>query len=390
MSDDNGSIKLSVIENKGRALISSRPLMAGEIILKDSPILVYSAAPLAAAANFCSHCFRKISPHSQTTVACPNCSNSSLFCSPQCQSISLSTSHTPFVCQSLIRLAAADSPLLSHHHNHHIRHVQARFLVSAYNLAIVSPPNFQTLLSLQGEPSIDDTSVFLHSLISSVCNSSNLGQLGLSVELTSALLAKDEMNSFGLMEPFNPDNKERSVRAYGIYPRASFFNHDCLPNACRFDYVDSVSDFTNTDIFVRVLHDLPAGREICLSYFPVNIKYSERQKRLKEDYGFTCVCDRCNVESNWSDHEDEMGGEDEDEDMDEDDGNDVEDDVEATGNGGGDDEEIDDFPHAYFFYKYMCGTEKCGGTLAPLPPSDVGPSTTMECHVCGNLSKCED
>ncbi|KAL3631847.1 hypothetical protein CASFOL_024831 [Castilleja foliolosa] len=388
MSDDNGSVKLAVIENKGRALISSRPLMAGEIILKDSPILVYSAAPLASDANFCSHCFRKISPHSPATVSCPNCSSLSLFCSSQCQSISLSTSHTPFVCQALIRLSAAGSPILSHDH---IRHVQARFLVSAYNLALVSPPNFQTILSLQGKPLIDDASIFLHSLISSVCDSPNLGQLGFSVELTSALLAKDEMNSFGLMAPFNPDNKERSVRAYGIYPRASFFNHDCLPNACRFDYVDSASNLTNTDIFVRVLHDVPAGREICLSYFPVNIKYSERQKRLKEDYGFTCVCDRCNVESTWSDHEDEMDGEDDDddEDMDEDDG-DVDGDVEETVNGGVVDEENDDFPHAYFFFKYMCGTEKCGGTLAPLPPSDVGPSTTMECHVCGNLSKCED
>ncbi|KAL6584703.1 hypothetical protein OROMI_003992 [Orobanche minor] len=383
MSNYNGLVEMVEVENKGRALISSRPLRAGEIVLRDSPILLYSAAPHGASTtiNYCSHCFRTIPPHSPTAISCPNCSNFSLFCTPQCQHIALSTSHTPFVCQALIRLAAADSPLISN------RHVQARFLISAYNLSMVSPSNFQTLLSLNGDPSIDDTSIFLHSFISTIFIPSNLGQLGFSVELTAALLTKDERNAFGLMEPLDQD-KKRSVRAYGIYPRASFFNHDCLPNACRFDYVDSVNDFNNTDIIVRVIHDLPAGREICLSYFPVNRKYSERQKWLKEDYGFRCVCDRCKVEANWSDDEEEGDDEMDGQDDDMNDG-DLEDNSEKTGNGV--DEEDDDFPHAYFFVRYMCSRDDCGGTLAPLPPSgNDGPSTVMECNLCGNLSKCED
>lgn len=191
------------------------------------------------------------------------------------------------------------------------------------------------------------------------------------------------------MEPFDQD-KERSVRAYGIYPMASFFNHDCLPNACRFDYVDSASDVSNTDITFRVIHDLPAGREICISYFPVNFKYSERQQRLKEDYGFVCDCDRCKVEANWSDNEEEGEGEvnhDNDDDMDEDEDEDV-DDLETTDSGMV--KEDDDFPHAYFFVRYMCSRDNCGGTLAPLPPVDARPSSIMECNVCGSFSKCED
>ncbi|CAA0837233.1 Histone-lysine N-methyltransferase ASHR2 [Striga hermonthica] len=390
MSDDNGSIKLVVTENKGRALVSSRPLKAGEVILRDSPILSYLAAPLgavaassssAATANYCSHCFRTISPNSPPAVACPNCSNSSIFCSPQCQSASLSTSHTPFVCQTLIRLGAADSPLAGHHHS---RHILARFLISAYNLAIVSPSNFQTLLSLQGEPSFDETSMFLHSVISPFCNSPILGQFGFSVELTAALLAKDKVNAFGLMEPFTQD-KARSVRAYGIYPKAAFFNHDCLPNACRFDYVDSVNDFSNTDIVVRVLHDIPAGREICLSYFPVNLKYSERQKILREDYGFTCDCDRCKAEIKWSDDEEE-----EEDEMDGDDDNGMDEDDVGPMDNDEEDEEDDDFPHQYFFLRYMCSRDGCGGTLAPLQPSNGQPSSIMECHVCGSFSNCEE
>ena len=173
------------------------------------------------------------------------------------------------------------------------------------------------------------------------------------------------------MQPFSEHDDQRSVRAYGIYPYASFFNHDCLPNACRFDYVDAnpSDDSHNTDFIIRMIHDVPQGREICLSYFPVNEKYSSRQKRLIEDYGFTCNCDRCNVESNWSDNGSvEDNAEDEEEEvMDEDQ-------CEPMAASDTDDhphEDNNDFPHAYFFLKYMCDRTNCWGTLAPLSPQGV-------------------
>ncbi|KAB1201988.1 Histone-lysine N-methyltransferase ASHR2 [Morella rubra] len=151
---------------------------------------------------------------------------------------------------------------------------------------------------------------------------------------------------------------QRSVRAYGIYPNASFFNHDCLPNACRFDYVDTAPDQQNNiDIIVRMIHDVPQGREICLSYFP--------------------------VEANWSDDDDIVEEEEveENEVMDED----LDDEIMESSQGKGD----DDFPHAYFFLRYMCDRENCGGTLAPLTP-DATPSDVMDvmvavlCFCCYN------
>lgn len=183
------------------------------------------------------------------------------------------------------------------------------------------------------------------------------------------------------MEPFQGDS-ERIVRAYGIYPNASFFNHDCLPNAARFDYVDT----GNTDIFVRAIHDVSQGREICLSYFGVKLNYAERQQRLKEGYGFVCDCDRCKIEVNWSDDDGDGHG----------DGNGNEDMVEneddqMVGSEEGEGEQMeDDFPHAYFFLNYVCSRENCGGTLAPLPPSQGSTSDAMECNVCGQLRSAEE
>ncbi|KAK0591622.1 hypothetical protein LWI29_004978 [Acer saccharum] len=387
MSSVECLVNIAEIEGRGRSLVASHPLKAGQVLLTDSPILLYSPLPfinpqshqhhLTPTSSYCNHCFKTLlqSPFSP----CPSCSL--LFCNTTCLSRASSSSHSPYVCQALSRLQNSSDLLLNHPLE---RHVQARFLIAAFNLSIVSPPHFQTLLSLQGTVTDNDASNahFLHSLISAVCPPPSIP----SIELTAALLAKDRLNAFGLMEPFN-EQLERSVRAYGIYPKASFFNHDCLPNACRFDYVDS-AHHNNTDMIVRILHDVPQGREICLSYFPVNLDYSTRQKRLLEDYGFACDCDRCKVEANWSDIDNDKDGDDnndeEDEVMDEDDEEEEDEDEQMVASGGAENEGTD-FPHAYFFVTYMCNVNNCGGTLAPLPPSSATPSNVMECNVCGNL-----
>ncbi|XP_030524415.1 histone-lysine N-methyltransferase ASHR2 [Rhodamnia argentea] len=402
MADEAASLlNLAEIEGRGRALVAAQRLRGGQIVLRDSPILLYSALPItkqppssssSATTCYCANCF-KILPQSSSSqaVSCPTCDHHA-FCSPSCLSAAVTTSHTPWVCQALSRLVAC--PLLDGQPLE--RHVQARFLIAACNLATVSPSNFQLLLSLQGrEAHTDDTisaAQFLHSLLASVCPppppASPFPQ-GFSFEMIVALLSRDKLNAFGLMEPVSSRDGdeldgERSVRAYGIYPRASFFNHDCLPNACRFDYVDSASD-GNTDIIVRIIHDVPQGREICLSYFPVNLNYANRQRRLMEDYGFACDCDRCKVEANWSDDENEHGDNREDNDGDTEGMNEDADEQMGGLEAGIGEEKETDFPHAYFFLRYMCNRENCGGTMAPLPPSECAPSNRMECNVCGQL-----
>ncbi|KAJ9186171.1 hypothetical protein P3X46_005703 [Hevea brasiliensis] len=378
-------VRIEEIQGRGRAIVSSQPLRGGEIVLRDSPILLYSAFPLNgqqlqfSTSIYCDNCFRKLQSAS-APLSCPSCSQHR-FCSPNCLSVSIASSHNTWVCQALSRMRDCPSLVL---HQPMERQIQARFLIAAYNLALVSPSNFQILSSLQGHGEDKDAvaAQFLHSVISSLCPPPSIEGFLFSLELTSALLAKDKLNAFGIMEPvdFNKENcGQRSVRAYGIYPKASLFNHDCLPNACRFDYVDNAPD-RNTDVIIRMIHDVPQGREICLSYFPINENYSSRQKRLLEDYGFTCECDRCKVEANWSDQEDNEGDDDDEENeaMEEDHDEPM---VEEAAS-----EYETDFPHAYFFVRYMCNRENCWGTLAPLPSSNVNQSSNLlECNVCGNI-----
>ncbi|KAM1500511.1 hypothetical protein ACFX13_023497 [Malus domestica] len=133
---------------------------------------------------------------------------------------------------------------------------------------------------------------------------------------------------------------------------------------------------------------------ICLSYFPVNQSHSNRQRTLAEDYGFDCQYDCCKVEASWSDNEE---GEEEAEGMDEDQDQEMEASSESEPKPEIDIEETKakaqgepDFPHAYFFVRFMCNRTNCWGTLALLPPKDDGsPSNVMECNVCGSLKKDE-
>ncbi|KMS99971.1 hypothetical protein BVRB_1g018130 [Beta vulgaris subsp. vulgaris] len=378
-------LRLVDIEGKGRGLVASQPLKGGQTVLRDSPILTYSAFPLKrqgdgfSYSRYCGHCYRLLVTGDRT-LACPSCSHpdDAIYCSPKCQSLALRFTHTPWVCQSLSYLR--NCPLLVDQQPED-RPIQARYLVAALNLAMVNPPFFQTLMSLDGGgphggERDSDAAIFLHSIISALPFPEGLSAP--SVEITAALLSKDRCNSFGLMEPFS-EHGERSVRAYAIYSNASFFNHDCLPNACRFDYLDTETE-GNTDMIIRMIHDIPEGQEICLSYFPVNLSYPGRQKRLLDDYGFSCFCDRCKIEAKWPDEDDDG----EDESMEEEDEEMSPSDVE---NNEIEHEGDDDFPHAYFFVRFVCDKENCGGTLAPLPPSNNNTPNIMECNACGSLKK---
>ncbi|TQD78193.1 hypothetical protein C1H46_036265 [Malus baccata] len=218
------SLRVTEIEGRGRGLVAAQPLRGGQIVLRDFPILLYSALSLIAPSPqpYCQHCFKtlqKPQPQAQPQV-CPLCSHH-VFCGPNCLSTALSSSHSPWACYALRLLRDSPSPLSGQPLE---RQVQASFLIAAYNLAAVSPSDFQILLSLQGQPhdlaDADTTAAarFLPSLISTLCAPHPVFlKQPFTVELSAALLAKDKLNAFGLMEPFT-ELSQRASRAYAIYP----------------------------------------------------------------------------------------------------------------------------------------------------------------------------
>ncbi|KAK1609319.1 hypothetical protein QYE76_032992 [Lolium multiflorum] len=374
------ALRAADLPGRGRALLAAREILEGEVILSEPPILLYPSS-LASLPAYCSACFRSLPPPPHAPAPCPSC-RAAAFCSPACAA----ASHPRLLCAALSRnLAAAPDA----------HHEALLFLLSAYSLP---DPSLRALLSLSSAPASPshqppDTST-LHAMVASLAPP-HLQPPAFSPDLTAALLSKDRTNSFSIMEPYRPDVplELRKTRAYAVYLRASLLNHDCLPNACHFDYADRPGP-GNTDIVVRALHGISEGREVCISYFAANWRYADRQRRLLEDYGFRCECDRCQVESKWK-FDDDDGNED----GDGDDTMEEEHDREDAGDGGdegmeqeeGSDGGDEDFPHSFFFVRYLCNREDCYGMLAPLPPLPNGDlSHVFECNACGQLKKEEE
>ncbi|KQJ95536.1 histone-lysine N-methyltransferase ASHR2 [Brachypodium distachyon] len=372
------ALRVADLPGRGRGLVAARDILEGEVLLSEPPILLYPSS-LASLPSYCSACFRCL-PQAPHAAPCPSC-RAAAFCSPACAA----ASHPRLLCAALSRLAAAPE---SHQE-------QLLFLLSAYSL---QEPAFHALLSLSSAPqgTQQQDAASLHAMVSSLAPPHML-PAGFSPDLTAALLSKDRTNSFSIMEPYRPDVAQglRKARAYAVYHRASLLNHDCLPNACHFDYPDRPGP-GNTDIVLRALHGITAGMEVRISYFAANWRYADRQRRLLEDYGFRCECERCQIESKWKFDDDENDGGDGDDDTMEE-----EHDKEDVGNGGDEgmeqeegsdgDNDNDDFPHAFFFVRFMCDREDCHGMLAPLPPLPSGElSHVFECNVCEQLKKEED
>ncbi|KAF0899499.1 hypothetical protein E2562_019982 [Oryza meyeriana var. granulata] len=361
------ALRAADLPGRGRGLLAARNIREGEVILTEQPLLLYPAS-LAALPSFCSACFRSLSAPASP---CPSC-RAAAFCSPSCAA----ASHPRLLCAALSGggLASAAEP----------QQEPLLFLLSAYSL---QEPSLRVLLSLSSAttpPSTDQDPPSLHAMVAALVPPHMLPP-GFSPDLTAALLAKDRTNSFSIMEPYRPEVplELRKARAYAVYPRAALLNHDCLPNACHFDYADRPGP-GNTDIVVRALHDITEGREVCISYFAANWQYKDRQCRLLEDYGFQCECERCQVESKWKLDDDNEGGDGDDK-MEEEDEDGGDDGMEQEDGDGGSYSE-DDFPHAFFFVRYLCNHGDCYGMLAPLPPLPNGePSRVFECNVCGNL-----
>jgi len=95
-------------------------------------------------------------------------------------------------------------------------------------------------------------------------------------------------NAFGIRSG-SEDGEE--YMGYGLYTAASYFNHSCSPNITK-RRVGSSWEF-------RTASDVEPGEECCITYLggdEKDLTVAERRARLKEVWGFVCMCVRCNAE----------------------------------------------------------------------------------------------
>ena len=104
-----------------------------------------------------------------------------------------------------------------------------------------------------------------------------------NAEVCSKAVAAAGHNSFGIR---SEDGEE--YMGFALYPTASYFNHSCRPNVSK-QRVGSQWIFT-------AAQDISNGEECCITYLGGDEKEMsllERRDRLKQHWGFKCMCKLC-------------------------------------------------------------------------------------------------
>lgn len=365
-------LEVKDLPGRGRSLVCSRDVAAGDVVLEEDPTLLHVSPEHHE--YVCAWCLRLLSG----PFSCADCAQAS-FCSASCQQAAAAVPwvHSPVVCRAYKQCATFSLT--------EEEQTALRFLVHCYAMkhaeAAGQGGSYTAMLqALQGLPDeeLNAAAAKLHPLLCSAFGD-NQGA-GMSVQEVAVLLAKERLNSYGIMGPPSEDG-ERQLRGSGIYLQASLINHECIPNVARFDNFDS-SRPDNTRIAFRAMHALPAGTEVVQSYFPLNWSLQERQQQCRDVYGFTCTCPRCKLESRTGDNQARS-----DEDVRMDDAAAAEASTSATGPTGASesiegDEDLGGMDETYlhlFLLKYLCPKEACFGTMAAVKGTDV-----VECSVCGS------
>lgn len=105
-----------------------------------------------------------------------------------------------------------------------------------------------------------------------------------TAEMLGTVKGREVRNSFGIR---SLDDEGSEFFGWGVWPSASYFNHNCDPNTDK-------ERIGRTWVF-RARRDIAAGEEICISYLgkDMGILREERTALLRKTWGFDCICQRC-------------------------------------------------------------------------------------------------
>jgi len=113
---------------------------------------------------------------------------------------------------------------------------------------------------------------------------------GVDLEEIKRLFCKSRFNRFGKW------SKKGTAMGFGVFPWVSYFNHSCIPNLRRYQG----DDFGMLE--VRAIRAIEAGEELCISYTDLHFTTEDRRAVLKDYFGFTCMCQRCTDMTEESDN----------------------------------------------------------------------------------------
>lgn len=189
-------------------------------------------------------------------------------------------------------LSKKDRRLVATHVDARIDADIATFLLSGCFMHQSNTSNVSSLMTLADNPSVYNTAslpehaqAYLHLL--AILPPSLLSQL--RPDISHDLISRASHNAFSIRPPSSSDGEQSGeFLGYGVWPEASFFNHSCAPNVSK-KRVGRQWTFTTS-------RDIAEGEELCITYLggdERDFDVQGRRKRLHDEWGFTCQCQKC-------------------------------------------------------------------------------------------------
>lgn len=268
--------KVAESEKFGRYVVATRNISAGEVIMKENPLVI---GPKVVSFPLCLGCHRSIkatSPDDETPLSfyyCPDCGWP--LCAPRCKN---SNSH-----QAECKL------MKGKYFQSQITYQTAPKKESAYCTILplrclrLEPNKLKTLLSLESHLE-DRRNTALYKLLKVNVVGFIRNCLGLKEFDEETIL-----NVAGILDTnaFEIRRSAGNIKVRGLYPQAAMLSHDCRPNT-KHNFVGD--DFT---LVLTATQDIKKGDTITATYTQTLWGTHARRAHLQESKCFNCTCERC-------------------------------------------------------------------------------------------------
>jgi len=269
------------LEGRGRGLVATRPIAAGEQLLECRPIAaVLKAGQLLPGAVPCEQCF------APTPVAE---SGGPAHCSASC-----SSAHMASGASMLERVDLSELRELHRSQGRKFPLLIAQLLAGLFAEVKAGrvPTHWAPLefcfaeMEPEAMPQIEAEHATLCAAFEAA-GLTNLSTLQMLMPLSryARLLGAAQLNAFELR------TSTGLAISCLLTPAASCFNHSCAPNA-----LVACGDSARSISFVAG-SDVAQGEELCISYVDTESPGEDRRHLLLHKYGFRCTCSRCAAES---------------------------------------------------------------------------------------------
>ncbi|KAJ9579509.1 hypothetical protein L9F63_004828 [Diploptera punctata] len=266
--------KLSISPELGYYLVAARDIRQGEVILRETPIII---GPKVVSLPLCLGCGRRLRvSENDDTYMCSGCGWP--LCGPQCETC---PEHVP-ECNLMKERGYRASIKLQGDGKKEASYCSIAPL-RCLLLKKHDPAKYETILKLQSH--LDerrDTSlynIFKNNIVGFIQNA--LGLTEFSDETILRITAILDTNAFEIRR------SEGDIKIRGLFPKAAMMSHDCKANT---KHVFSGSKF---DVEVITTVPIKKGEIISVTYTQTLWGTLARRAHLKQSKCFDCTCLRC-------------------------------------------------------------------------------------------------